>query len=43
MPSNVERAWVLGPQETGGSTVVVSGTVAEDEAAELLESVEARD
>lgn len=43
VPSNVERAWVLGPQETGGSTVVVSGTVAEDEAAELLESVEARD
>ncbi|HSP59619.1 MAG TPA: DUF4245 family protein [Ornithinimicrobium sp.] len=42
-PSNVERAWVLGPQDAGGTTVVVSGTVGSAEAGALLESVEARD
>ncbi|MGD8200250.1 DUF4245 family protein [Ornithinimicrobium sp. W1679] len=43
VPSNVENAWVLGPEETGGATVVVSGTAGTDEMAELLESVDARD
>lgn len=43
VPSNVERAWVLGPQDSGGSTVVVSGTAESDEVAELLGSVQVRD
>lgn len=43
-PSNAELAWVLGPEGTDGSTVVVHGTVgAVGELPEFLESVEARD
>lgn len=44
-PSNAEQAWVLGPEATDGSTVVVSAT-AGLEPAELqhfLDSVEVRD
>lgn len=43
VPSNVERAWVLGPQDSGGSTVVVNGTAEIDEVADLLGSVEVGD
>lgn len=43
-PSNAELAWLLEPEDTGGSTVVVHGTVgAESELQEFLESVDARD
>lgn len=43
-PSNAEVSWLLGPDDTGGSTVVVHGTAgAVEELPEFLESVEARD
>lgn len=43
-PSNAEIAWLLGPRETGGSTVVVHGTVAaQAEVEEFLESVQTQD
>ncbi|WP_181009920.1 DUF4245 domain-containing protein [Ornithinimicrobium sufpigmenti] len=43
-PSNAELAWLLGPEDTGGSTVVVHGTAgALAELPEFLESVQARD
>lgn len=44
-PSNAERAWVLGPEQTGGSTVVVHGTRGLDQAEldTLLGSVQTRD
>lgn len=44
-PSNAEVAWVLGPDVTGGSTVVVAATQAlsEAELQEFLDSVEVRD
>lgn len=43
-PSNAELAWLLGPEDTGGSTVVVHGTAgAVGELEAFLESVEARD
>lgn len=42
-PSNAENAWVLDPEHTDGSTVVVHGTIDEDGAAELLRTVDARD
>lgn len=43
-PSNAEVAWLLGPQDTGGSTVVVHGTAgAVAELPEFLDSIEARD
>lgn len=43
-PSNAETAWLLGPEDTGGSTVVVHGTeAAVAELQEFLDSVEARD
>lgn len=43
-PSNAELSWVLGPEDTGGSTVVVHGTAgAVAELPEFLESVQARD
>ena len=44
-PSNAERAWVLGPEQTGGSTVVVHGTqgLSQAELTALLGSVTARD
>ena len=40
---NAQNAWVLGPDDADGSTVAVHGTAAEDEAQELLDSVEPRD
>lgn len=40
---NAENAWLLGPEETDGTTVVVHGTASEAEAAELLASIEVRD
>lgn len=40
---NAERAYVLGPQESGGSTVVLHGTASLEELEALLASVEARD
>ena len=40
---NAEHAWLLGPQDADGTTVVVHGTAQEAEAAELLASVETRD
>ena len=44
-PGNAEQAWLLGPDDTGGSTVVVSSTAAlgEDELTDFLESVQTRD
>lgn len=44
-PSNAEQAWVLGPQETDGSTVVVSATAELDEAelTDFLDSIELQD
>lgn len=40
---NAENAWVLGPQETQGSTVVLHGTAGQAEAEELLRAVQPRD
>lgn len=42
-PSNAEVARVLGPEHTGGSTVVVHGTVGQAELEEFLGSVQVRD
>lgn len=44
-PSNAEEAWVLGPQATGGSTVVVAATAAlsDAELQHFLDSVELHD
>lgn len=43
-PSNAELAWLVGPDQTDGSTVVVHGTVgAEPELPEFLDSVQVRD
>lgn len=42
-PSNAEVAWLLGPEETGGTTVVVHGTVGPAELEEFLQSLEVRD
>lgn len=41
--SNAERAYVLRPEATGGSTVVLHGTAAQEEFEEFLEVVSARD
>lgn len=41
--SNAERGWLLGPEQTGGTTVVVHGTAEQAEFAHFLRSVEARD
>ncbi|WP_130014316.1 DUF4245 domain-containing protein [Serinicoccus sediminis] len=40
---NAENGWLLGPQDTDGSTVVVHGTADEAEAVELLAGLQARD
>lgn len=41
--SNAERAYVLVPEETGGTTVVLHGTATEAEFQEFLDVVDARD
>ncbi|SOC57783.1 DUF4245 domain-containing protein [Ornithinimicrobium cerasi] len=41
--SNAERGYLLGPQDTGGSTAVVHGTATEEELRQFLDVVEARD
>ncbi|MFK5584606.1 DUF4245 domain-containing protein [Serinicoccus sp. LYQ131] len=40
---NAENAWVLGPEVTGGATVVVHGTAGQAEAEELLRAVRAQE
>lgn len=40
---NAETAYLLGPEVTGGSTVAVHGTAGQEEFADFLASVEARD
>lgn len=43
-PSNAELSWLIGPEDTDGSTVVVHGTAGSvAELPEFLDSVEARD
>lgn len=42
-PSNAEVAYLLGPEATGGSTVVVHGTAGPDEVRDLLRSVQELD
>lgn len=41
--SNAERGFALGPEETGGATVVLHGTASEEEFQDFLDTVEARD
>ncbi|MFX0538342.1 DUF4245 domain-containing protein [Ornithinimicrobium sp. Y1847] len=41
--SNAERAYVLGPEETGGTTLVLHGTAEQAEFEELLAEVDVRD
>ncbi|GAA5158772.1 DUF4245 domain-containing protein [Ornithinimicrobium tianjinense] len=41
--SNSERAYVLGPEETGGSTTVLHGTASPEEFQAFLKVIEARD
>ena len=41
--SNAERGYLLGPEETGGTTVVLHGTAGQAEFEEFLATVDARD
>ena len=41
--SNAERGYVLGPEATGGTTVVLHGTASQSEFEEFLSTVRARD
>ena len=41
--SNAERGYLLGPEQTGGTTVVLHGTASQQEFEQFLAAVEARD